>query len=204
MKTRRRAALATTLVLLLGLGVFWHGTDGFTAWTAETARRAAILRSPRALPLVTLQDQDGRAFRLQDYQGQLLAVEFMYTRCQTICQAQGLLFSQLREQIPAPMRGRAFSLLSISFDPEHDDPPRLAAWAERFGADGASWRVARVPDRAELARLLQAFGIVVIDDGMGGFEHNAALHLLDRTGRLRLINDLDTADTFVAQAVALQ
>jgi len=204
MTTRRHAALATTLVLLLGLGVFWRGTDGFTAWTAEAARRSEILRGPRALPQVTLQDQDGRVFRLRDYHGQLLAVEFMYTRCQTICQAQGMLFKQLREQIPAPMRGRAFSLLSISFDSGHDDPAQLKAWAERFGADGSVWRVARVPDPAELIILLQAFGIVVIDDGMGGFEHNAALHLLDRTGRLRLIKGLEATDAFVAQAVALQ
>lgn len=207
MNKRRQAArgvVVTTLIILLGIGVFWYGTDGFTALTAETARRSDILRSPRPLPPVTLEDQDGRLFKLQDYRGQLLAVEFIYTRCQTICRAQGMVFKQIRDQIPASILGRRFSLLSISFDPLHDDPPSLKAYGDRYDADGNRWRVARVNDQAELAELLKAFGIVVIDDGMGGFEHNAAIHLLGRDGRLRQISDLDTATQFVEQALALQ
>ncbi len=204
MNAGRRGAIVTTLVILLGIGVFWYGTDGFTAWTAEAARRVDIVRAPRPLPPVTLQDQDGRLFKLQDYHGQLLAIEFIYTRCQTICRVQGMVFKQIRDQIPASMLGRGFSLLSISFDPQHDDPPSLRAYADRFGADGTYWRIARVENPAELATLLKAFGIVVIDDGMGGFEHNAAMHLLDRDGRLRWISDIDTPAPLLAQVLASQ
>lgn len=204
MRTRRRGVVITTLIILLGIGVFWYGTDGFSALTAETARRADILRSPRPLPSVTLEDQDGRLFKLQDYRGQLLAVEFIYTRCQTICRVQGMVFKQIRDQIPASRLRRSFSLLSISFDPLHDDPPNLKAYGDRYGADGSHWRIARVNDQAELSELLKAFGIVVIDDGMGGFEHNAAIHLLGRDGLLRWISDLDAPAPFVEQALALQ
>ena len=204
MSTRQRGVVITTLIILLGIGVFWLGTDGFTAWTAETARRADILRAPRSLPSVTLEDQDGHLFKLQDYRGQLLAVEFIYTRCQTICRVQGMVFKQIRDQIPASMLGRRISLLSISFDPLFDGPPSLKAYGDRYGADGSRWRIARVNDQAELAELLKAFGIVVIDDGMGGFEHNAAIHLLGRDGRLRQISDLDTPTQFVALALGLQ
>ncbi len=204
MSSSHRGFVITTLIVFLGIGVFWYGTDGFTAFTAETARRAEILRSPRPLPAVTLEDQDGRLFKLQDYQGQLLAVEFIYTRCETICRVQGMLFKQIRDRVPAPMLGRSFSLLSISFDSLHDDPPQLKTYGDRFGADGSNWRIARVKDPADLAVLLKAFGIVVIDDGMGGFEHNAAFHLLGRDGRLRLISDLEASIPFVEQALALQ
>lgn len=204
MSSSHRGFVITTLIVFLGIGVFWYGTDGFTAFTAETARRAEILRSPRPLPAVTLEDQDGRLFKLQDYQGQLLAVEFIYTRCETICRVQGMLFKQIRDRVPAPMLGRSFSLLSISFDSLHDDPPQLKTYGDRFGADGSNWRIARVKDPTDLAVLLKAFGIVVIDDGMGGFEHNAAFHLLGRDGRLRLISDLEASIPFVEQALALQ
>ncbi len=204
MNTAQRGFFSTLLILLLGSGVFYWATDGFTAFTSETARRSDILRSPRPLPVVVLEDQDARLFKLQDYQGQQLAVEFMYTRCETICRSQGMLFKQIRDRIPASMLGRSFSLLSISFDPLHDTPPALKAYAERYAADGVIWRIARVKDQAELTQLLKAFGIVVIDDGMGGFEHNAALHLLDRDGRLRLISDLADSPRFVAQALALE
>lgn len=188
------------LVTLLGTGVLWWGSDGFTAFTAESARRAHILRAPRALPPALLEDQDGRVFSLNDYRGKLLAIEFIYTRCSTICRTLGMSFKQIRDRIPAQALGRDFALLTISFDTQSDDPARLKAYANAYGADGKNWRVARVPDAAQLKRLLDAFGIVVIPDGLGGFEHNAALHLLGRDGRLALIGDIDQPLAFADQA----
>ena len=191
MKTGRASLVATALVTLLGVGVFWSGTDGFTAFTAETARRADVLRSPRSLPAAALEDQDGRRFSLQDYQGRLLAVEFIYTRCATICRSLGMAFRQVRERLPAQALGRDVVLLSISFDAARDDPASLKTYGQAFGADGAHWRIARIRHPAEVAPLLAAFGVVVIADGLGGFEHNAAIHLLGRDGRLAQISDID-------------
>ena len=191
MKAGRASLVASGLVTLLGFGVFWSATDGFTAFTAETARRAEILRSPRSLPATALEDQDGRRFSLQDYQGRLLAVEFIYTRCTTICRSLGMAFRQVRERLPAQALGREVALLSISFDAARDDPPSLKAYGQAFGADGAHWRIARIHSPAEVAPLLAAFGVVVIADGLGGFEHNAAIHLLGRDGRLAQISDIN-------------
>src|SRR5687768_17176692 len=199
----KRGAVVTTLVVLLGTGVFWWGTDGFTALTAETARRVEILRSPRPLPNVTLEDQDGNIFKLQDYQGKLLAVDFIFTRCTTLCRSMGMIFKQIRDLIPEKLLGRDFMLISISFDPDHDDPANLKKYGQAYGADGKIWRIARVPDKAELRSLLEAFGIIVIPDEFGGFEHNTALHLVGRDGRLRLISDIDKAVPFAEEVVAL-
>ena len=191
MKRGKAGLIAGGLVALLGFGVFWSATDGFTAFTAETSRRAEILRSPRSLPAVALEDQDGRRFSLQDYQGRLLAVEFIYTRCTTICRSLGMAFRQVRERLPAQALGHEVALLSISFDAARDDPASLKAYGQAFGADGAHWRIARIHSPAEVAPLLAAFGVVVIPDGMGGFEHNAAIHLLGRDGKLTQISDID-------------
>ena len=149
-----------------------------------------------------LEDQDGRAFSLQDYRGRLLAVEFIYTRCTTICRTLGMAFRQIRDHLPQPMLGRDFALLSISFDPERDDSASLKAYGDAYGADGEHWRIARVRNAADLKPLLDAFGIVVIPDGLGGFEHNAAIHLLDRDGRLAQISDIDEPITFAARVAA--
>ena len=46
-------------------------------------------------------------------------------------------------------------------------------------------------------------GHIVIPDQFGGFEHNTALHLVGRDGRLRLISDIDKAVPFAEQVVAL-
>lgn len=203
MSLAKRGVLLSALAVSLGTWVFWWGTDGFTAFTAETARRVEIMRSPRPLPEVTLEDQDGNIFSLQDYQGKLLAVDFIFTRCTTLCRSMGMIFKQIRDQIPQESLGRDFSLISISFDPEHDDPANLKKYGETYGADGKIWRIARVSDKAQLNSLLDAFGIVVIPDEFGGFEHNAALHLVGRDGRLRLISDIDKAVPFAEQVVAL-
>lgn len=199
----RRSVVASALVILLGSGVFWWGTDGFAAFTAETARRVDILRSPRRLPAVVLEDQDGRAFRLHDYQGRLLAVEFIYTRCTTLCRSLGMAFKQIRDRVPRQALGRDFALLSISFDPGRDDLASLKTYGQTYGADGVHWRIARVRSAADLKPLLEAFGIVVIPDGLGGFEHNAAIHLVGRDGRLAQISDLDEAVPFAARLAEL-
>ena len=198
----KRSIAATALVSLLGTAALWRGTDGLQAFTAETARRADILRAPRALPAAALEDQDGRAFSLQDYRGRLLAVEFIYTRCTTLCRSLGMAFRQLRDRVPAKALGRDFALLSISFDPQHDDPPSLKVYGRTYGADGTHWRVARVRSETELRSLLEAFGIVVIPDGLGGFEHNAAIHLLGRDGRLVQISDIDEPVPFAERIAA--
>lgn len=191
--------LATTAVIaLLGVAVLAWGSDGFTAFTAEAARRRQVLAEPRPLPAVGLEDQDGQRFSFADYAGRLLAVEFVYTRCDTVCYSLGAAFKQIRDGVPAHRLGRDFALLSVSFDPAYDDPPRLREYAGRFGADGEHWRIARPADAGELAALLAAFGVVVVPDGLGGFEHNAAIHLVGRDGRLRHIADLDAVDAFVA------
>lgn len=196
MKPRQRSVAIALLVTLMGIGVLWWGTDGFSAFTAEGARRADILRTPRTLPAVVLEDQDGRAFRLQDYRGKLLAVDFIYTRCTTVCRSLGMAFKQIRDRVPPQALGREFALLSISIDADRDDVDSLKAYGRIYGADSTNWRIARVRSKADLKPLLAAFGIVVIPDGLGGFEHNAALHLLDREGRLVQINDIDQPIVF--------
>lgn len=191
MKCARRSIVMTVLVTILGFGVLWHSTDGMAAFTAEAARRATILRVPRMLPAAVLEDQNGRTFSLQDYRGKLLAVEFIYTRCRTICRTLGMAFGQIRDHVPPSMLGSEFALLSISFDTVRDDTGSLKAYSDAYGADSQYWRIARVRNAADLKLLLDAFGIVVIPDGMGGFEHNAAIHLLDRDGKLALIDDIN-------------
>jgi protein SCO1 len=198
-KLAGRSVAMTMLMTILGIGALWHSTDGFAAFTAEAARRAEILRSPRQLPAAVLEDQDGRTFSLQDYRGKLLAVEFIYTRCNTICRSLAMAFRQIRDQVPQAMLGSDFALLSISFDAERDDTSSLKAYGDAHGADSRHWRIARVRNAADLRQLLDAFGVVVIPDGLGGFEHNAAIHLLNRDGRLALISDIDEPVLFAGR-----
>lgn len=193
-----RSLVAGLVIAAIGTATLWWGTDGFRALTAEAARRAEVLRAPRLMPTVSLQDQDGRSFRLEDYRDRLLAVEFIYVNCPTLCNTLGQSFQQVRNNLPATALGQNVVLLSISFDPKRDTPQRLKDFAHRHGADGNEWRIARIEDEQGLKEILETFGIVVIPDRFGGYEHNAALHLVDGQGRLSLIEDYDQPQRFAA------
>lgn len=195
----KRSIAAALLVALLGCGILWQFTEGFRIYTSEGARRAAIQRAPRAVPAVLLEDQDGNVFGFQELQGKLVAVEFIYTHCTTLCSALGLSFQRVRASLPTAALGRDVMLLSISFDPQRDSPAQMKGYAQRFGADGHAWRIARVNTEADLRLVLETFGITVIPDEFGGFEHNAALHLVDGSRRLVEIWDYDKPLQFAAQ-----
>jgi len=188
-----RDVVGTVLVLCFGSTALWAGTDGFRAFTSEQARRLAVQEAPRELPDFTLEDQDGVAFTLADYRGRRLLVDFVYTRCRSICAALSAAFQRLSQRIPAD-DATAPVLLSVTLDPDNDTRAKLKAYADRYGADPKVWRFARVDDRASLAALLRTFEVVVIADDSGEFRHNAALHLVDEGGRLARIYGYEELD----------
>lgn len=186
-KKVRGTALPLALALATGAGLLWWGTDGLRAFSSEGARRLAVEEHPRPLPPLVLIDQDGAPLDFPALAGRRLLVEFIYTSCPTICTTLGLSFQQVAAARP---EGGDPLLLSISFDPA-DDTAALRRYAERFQADGRVWRVTRVADQTALAPLLQAFGVVAIPDGLGGYVHNAAIHEVNRHGHLVRVHDYD-------------
>lgn len=186
-----RTAIALLLVVVLGVLAIAGITHSFRVVTSEGARRLVVAEHPQMLPDATMRYADSSHATLHDAlagDGRIVLVDFIYTRCESICLALGNEFQQLQRRILAAGLQDRIHLLSISFDPAHDTPAVLARYSERLGADPAVWRFAS-PDAAALAPLLNAFGIVVIDDGYGGFVHNAAIHLVQADGRLARIFD---------------
>ncbi len=53
------------------------------------------------------------------------------------------------------------------------------------------WNWVRVPDAAEQQALLQRLGVVVIPNGLGDYEHNAAFLVFDAQGRMVRVFDLE-------------
>jgi len=200
----RTTLLSLGLALLSYLGASWL-TEGFQVWTAEGARRLTVIDRPMAAPAVNIAGPDVTRRRLSDWlasDGRVTIVDFIYTRCHSVCSALGSGFQQLQQAIAAnPSEG--VRLLSISFDPAHDDAARLRQYASQLRADPRQWRFVTVPDHAELQRLLDAFQVVVIPDGLGGYEHNAALLVVDQRGRLVRIFDYTELDAALAYALAL-
>ena len=75
----------------------------------------------------------------------------------------------------------------------NDDRHALAAYAQAHGADGRIWSVVK-PQADAVSGMLSNFGVKVIPDMFGGYQHNAAIHVVDATGRLSRIVGPDDID----------
>jgi protein SCO1/2 len=189
---RHLRTLLTSLVLLVAGGaVLYAATDRLQAFTTAAARRLAVREHPVTLPDVALETAAGARIRLADLRGRWLLVDFVYTRCPTLCTALGSAYAQLQQRLSSELSGGRLDLVSISFDPAHDAPVTLAAWLERSGRRDAHWIAARPTAAGDLDALTRAVGVTVIPDGLGGYTHNAGLALGDPRG---LLVDLDAAD----------
>ena len=190
-----RTALASVLLLLGGWAAASWLTYGFQAWTDEGARRLEVALRPVPAPAVSVQGPGLTSSlpALLGEDGGVTIVDFIYTHCETVCLTLGSSFQQLQAALQADQAtGHAseVKLLSISFDGARDDPAALQAYAQGLRADPSLWRFVRLPDAGQQQTLLNKLGVVVIPDGRGDFEHNAALLVFDARARMVRIFDL--------------
>ena len=197
---------ASLAVLLLGLVAIFQATAGGTAFTTEALRRSAVAQAPMAVPDFRVVDSSGRVQPLREMlaaDGRVWIVDFVYTRCQTLCLSLGTVFQQLQAQIEARGLQDRVALLSISFDPLQDQPPALGAYAKRMRMQPGLWQLVSLQAEADRRRLLDSFGIMVVPAPLGEFEHNAALHLVTPQGELVRILGLEEGPRALDMAAAL-
>lgn len=189
-----RTAVAATLVCAAGFAVLHRTTDGFRAFTLESARRLHALRAPSAVPDLPLELADGSQTRLRALPGRVLLVDFIYTRCPGYCVALGSVYADLQRRLAPEIASGKVQLLSVSFDPERDDPPALHAYREHHSRESAGWVLGRPTGAADRQNWLRAFGVVVVPDGHGGYTHNAAVQVVGPDRKLVAILDYTDVD----------
>ena len=187
-----RTFCATLAVLLTGLLALWAATAGGQSFTTETLRRQQVSATPQRLAAFDVTTASGEQTSLNALLAagnKVWLVDFVYTRCQTVCSVLGSTYQQLQAQINADGLQAQVGLLSISFDPANDDAAALKAYSERLRINPAIWQVVTLSQWQDRRRLLDAFGIMVLPAPLGEFEHNAALHVVSSDGRLISIID---------------
>ena len=105
-------------------------------------KKAQYVRTVASYPVSNLRflDQESRDVVLADVlreDGRPIALNFVFTTCNTICPVMTATFAKLRNEL-----GESASdlrLVSVTIDPEHDTPAVLHQYAERYAA-GADWR----------------------------------------------------------------
>jgi protein SCO1/2 len=116
------------------------------------------------LPDVTLHDQDGNEVRFVSdlVAGKVVAVNFIFTTCTTVCPPMGATFGKLQELLGATAGGEV-EMISVSVDPVVDTPQRLKAWSDRFGRQ-PGWTLL-TGDKPTIDRLLKALQVFTPDKG---------------------------------------
>lgn len=187
----------TVLVATVGLFLSWQVTLGFQAFTWESYRRIKIEKQPVVVSNIRLENHHNQQTDITPLRGNIIVLNFIYTRCPTICGLTGFSFAGLRNKLIEKKLDDKVRLLSISLDPQYDNPAKLKAYLRRFSQHSDnSWQVSRATDREQGNLLLKQLGVVSIPDGLGGITHNAATHVIDMNGRLvKIIDENRNAET---------
>ncbi len=147
----------------------------------------------------TLVNQLGDTVRSGDVAGQVLVVDFFFTRCATICPMLTSNMKRIQDRLSGDPRVR---LLSHSVTPVADSVSVLAAYAAEKGVDADQWWLL-TGAKEEVYRLARKSYFAALDEGDGGFQdfvHTENVVLVDTLGRLRGFydgTDLDEMNALV-------
>jgi len=143
------------------------------------------------VPDFALINQDGKKIHLRSYQGDVLLVTFVYTRCPypDFCPLVSRNFSRIYASLKKdPSLGPKIRLLSVSFDPEHDTPEVLRNYAETFnGTTGGDpfdrWQFAVIPKK-DLVSVANFFGLYYDLGGDGQIAHSLSTTVIGPDGKV--------------------
>lgn len=135
------------------------------ALTRRRASESPTVQKPPAksatekmvIPDVEVFDQDGRKLRFYSdlIKDRVVAINFIFTTCTTICPPLGATFARVQKDLGERV-GRDVQMISISVDPATDTPERLKAWGAKFRA-APGWTFVTGP-KPVIDQVLRALG----------------------------------------------
>lgn len=153
------------------------------ATAASRSHTAAMLQVGEAVPDFTLIDQNRVKVTFADFRGKVVAITFIYTRCPlpNFCFRMSNNFGVLHRRFAQQM-GKDLVLLSVTFDPEHDQPDVLAEYARTWTKDTTGWHfLTGVP--ADVRKVYTEFGVNSWQEE-GFLTHSLHTVIIDRDGQL--------------------
>jgi protein SCO1/2 len=151
--------------------------------TVERGRLVARAEGDYA-PGFVLWDQHGAPARTGDLRGSPYVLNFIFTRCKAaeMCPASTASMAALGKALRTEGLAGKVRLVTLSFDPAHDSPGVLRAYAAATGLDPEHHRLL-TGDREMIRDLMRQFGILVLEQD-GTLVHNAATVVVSADGRI--------------------
>lgn len=116
----------------------------------------------KTIPNVELTDQNGRKVHFYSdlVDGKVVAINTIFTTCNTICPVMGARFASLSRLLGKD--SSRLELISISVDPTVDTPARLKEWSRQFGSVSNHW-VLLTGSKDDVDHLLKALELFTPD-----------------------------------------
>lgn len=148
------------------------------------------------VPDVEVQTQDGQSRRFYSdlVKGRVVAMNFVFTSCTTVCPTMGATFARVQKLLAE--KGSDAALISVSIDPANDTPQRLTAWSQRLGAR-PGWTLV-TGNKTDIEAILEALGLFTADPAA----HTPVVLVTNEPeGRWERVDGL-AAPTTIVEAVA--
>lgn len=141
-----------------------------------------VKQDAEAAPPFRLTDQDGQPRALEDFRGQNVLLDFIFTRCPGPCPILTGLHAKVQRELPPDVQGRT-RFVSITLDPLRDTPAVMREYAQKRGADLANWSFLTGPPD-EVDAVLKSYGVGSARSADGTIEHVVVTFLIDGNGKI--------------------
>ena len=139
-------------------------------------------------PKFELINQDNKKITNETYKGKVYVLEFFFSTCPTICPKMNESMLLIEKKF---FGNPNFGIISITIDPEHDNPQVLKDHAKLLGVKSLNWNFL-TGDKAYIFNLAnKGFNLYAGENKKvaGGFEHSGLFALIDKNGNIRCRND---------------
>ena len=143
------------------------------------------------VPDFVFRNQDGHAVHLAEWQGKVVLLTFIYTRCPlpNFCVRMSRNFAEIDKALQKDPRLFAKThLLSVSFDPKYDTPQVLRSYGGAYTGNYtketfAHWDFA-APTEKELPKVLEFFDVGATPEKDGTITHSLSTVVIGPDGKI--------------------
>ena len=136
----------------------------------------------------SLTNQNGKIITEKDYENKIYVVDFIFTRCETICPIMTENMVELQKTF---LDNDEFMLLSLSVTPELDSVSVLRKYATDKGVIDSKWNIT-TGNKKHIYELARKSYFAVVEQGDGDlqdFIHTPNFILIDKKKQIRGIYD---------------
>ncbi|MBI5841616.1 MAG: SCO family protein [Chloroflexi bacterium] len=159
-----------------------------------------VLPRIRLAPAFDMIDQDWARLTSEDLRGYVVIYTFAYTNCVEPCYHINETMKEIQARLSETKLGNVkTAFVTISFDPQHDSPTALRAYARNIGADTQQWKFVTTPNESLLKAIIgSGFQTYYEQKPDGSYAFDPAFILVDGwgviRGEYRYQTEISTAD----------